>query len=87
MQTCLKACISLLYMTKAHNFNYSWILSTWGRLFHITKLPSMSHIPLFHSAITLDQIHNTLQCGSPLFHYLASDVKHESQAHLLKALK
>lgn len=50
MQTCLKVSISLLYTTKAHNLNFSWILSTWGRLFHITKLPSMSHIPLFYIA-------------------------------------
>lgn len=50
MQTCLKACILLLYMTKTHNLNFSWILSTWGRLFHITKLSSMSHIPLFYIA-------------------------------------
>ena len=78
MQTCLKACISLLYMTKSHNFNFSWILSTWGRLFYITKLPSMSHIRLFHSAIKLDQIHNILQCGTSLFHNLASDVKNDN---------
>lgn len=34
-------------MNKAHNLNFPWILSTLGRLFHITKSTSMSRIPLF----------------------------------------